>query len=55
MAFRYLSQVPTDPAAAWSGRNRVEKPYGSLANRFRPKLIELLGEEKARKSSMPRL
>jgi N-acetylglucosamine malate deacetylase 1 len=47
--FDYLSQVPTDPAARleWT-RNRVEKRYGSLANRFRPKLIELLGEEKGK-------
>jgi N-acetylglucosamine malate deacetylase 1 len=47
--FDYLSQVPTDPAARleWT-RNRVEKRYGSFANRFRPKLIELLGEEKGK-------
>jgi N-acetylglucosamine malate deacetylase 1 len=47
--FDYLSQVPTEPAARleWT-RNRVEKRYGSLANQFRPKLIELLGEEKGK-------
>jgi N-acetylglucosamine malate deacetylase 1 len=47
--FDYLSQVPTDPAGRleWT-RNRVQKRYGSLANRFRPKLIELLGEEKGK-------
>ena len=28
---------------AWT-RDRVAKRYGSLADRFRPKLIELLGE-----------
>jgi LmbE family N-acetylglucosaminyl deacetylase len=44
--FDYLSQVPTDPTdrLEWT-RNRVAKRYGSLADRFRPKLIELLGEE----------
>ena len=47
--FDYLSQVPTEPAARleWT-RNRVEKRYGSLADRFRPKLIELLGEDKGK-------
>ena len=47
--FDYLSQVPTEPAARleWT-RNRVEKRYGSLANQFRPKLIELLGETKGK-------
>jgi N-acetylglucosamine malate deacetylase 1 len=47
--FDYLSQVPNDPAARmeWT-RNRVTKRYGSMADRFRPKLIELLGEEKGK-------
>jgi len=47
--FDYLSQVPSDPVARleWT-RNRVTKRYGSLADRFRPKLIELLGEEKGK-------
>ena len=47
--FNYLSQVPTEPAARleWT-RNRVTKRYGSMADQFRPKLIELLGEEKGK-------
>jgi hypothetical protein len=41
--------VPTEPAARleWT-RNRVSKRYASLADRFRPKLIELLGDEKGK-------
>ena len=47
--FNYLSDVPTDPAARleWT-RKRVTRRYGSLADRFRPKLIELLGDEKGK-------
>ena len=42
-------EVPKDKAARleWT-RNRAARRYGSLADRFRPKLIELLGEEKGK-------
>ena len=44
--FGYLEDVPKDKAARleWT-RKRTERRYASLANRFRPKLIELLGEQ----------
>ncbi len=47
--FGYLDQVPKDKAARleWT-RDRAARRYGSLADRFRPKLIELLGEEKGK-------
>jgi N-acetylglucosamine malate deacetylase 1 len=47
--FGYLDQVPTDKAARleWT-RNRAASRYGSLADRFRPRLIELLGEDKGK-------
>ncbi len=47
--FGYLAEVPTDKAARleWT-RSRYGKRYSSLADRFRPKLIELLGEEKGK-------
>jgi N-acetylglucosamine malate deacetylase 1 len=47
--FGYLDEVPKDPAARleWT-RTRFGKLYSSLADRFRPKLIELLGEEKGK-------
>jgi len=47
--FGYLGEVPTDKAARleWT-RSRFGKRYSSLADRFRPKLIELLGEEKGK-------
>ena len=47
--FGYLGQVPKEPAARidWT-RDRVGKRYASLADRFRPKLIELLGAEQGR-------
>jgi N-acetylglucosamine malate deacetylase 1 len=43
--FGYLAEVPTEKDARleWT-RARVAKRYASLADRFRPKLIELLGE-----------
>jgi LmbE family N-acetylglucosaminyl deacetylase len=47
--FGYLDEVPQDPAArlAWT-RKRTEDRYSQVANRFRSKLIELLGEERGR-------
>jgi len=47
--FGYLGDVPKDKAARleWT-RKRTTGRYASLANRFRPKLIELLGEEKGK-------
>jgi N-acetylglucosamine malate deacetylase 1 len=47
--FDYLSEVPADSAARldWT-RKRVTRRYGSIADRFRPKLIELLGPEKGK-------
>ncbi len=45
--FGYLGEVPRESSArlAWT-RDRVGKRYAGLADRFRRKLIELLGEEK---------
>src|SRR5271166_6155716 len=45
--FGYLAQVPKDKAARleWT-RDRVAIRYAGLADRFRPKLVELLGAEK---------
>jgi N-acetylglucosamine malate deacetylase 1 len=47
--FGYLDEVPKEKAARleWT-RARVAKSYGSMANRFRSKLIELLGEEQGK-------
>ena len=47
--FGYLDEVPKEKGARleWT-RNRAAKRYGGLADRFRPKLIELLGEEKGK-------
>jgi N-acetylglucosamine malate deacetylase 1 len=47
--FGYLDQVPKERAARleWT-RDRAARRYGGLADRFRPKLIELLGEEKGK-------
>jgi len=47
--FGYLDQVPKDKAARleWT-RDRAARRYGALADRFRPKLIELMGEEKGK-------
>ncbi len=47
--FGYLADVPKDKAArlVWT-RDRFGKRYSSLADRFRPKLIELLGEDKGK-------
>jgi N-acetylglucosamine malate deacetylase 1 len=47
--FGYLGQVPKDKGARleWT-RDRAARRYGQLADRFRPKLIELLGEEKGK-------
>jgi N-acetylglucosamine malate deacetylase 1 len=47
--FGYLGDVPKDKAARleWT-RKRTTRSSASLANRFRPKLIELLGEEKGK-------
>lgn len=44
--FGYLGEVPKGKAERleWT-RLRAEKRYGSLADRFRPKLVELLGEK----------
>ena len=49
LALRLSREVPTEKAARleWT-RNRGDRRYGSLADRFRPKLIELLGEEKGK-------
>jgi N-acetylglucosamine malate deacetylase 1 len=45
--FGYLAEVPKDqPARLEWTRNRAAKRYAALADRFRPKLIELLGAEK---------
>jgi LmbE family N-acetylglucosaminyl deacetylase len=45
--FGYLGEVPKDKAARleWT-RGRAVKRFGGLADRFRPKLVELLGSEK---------
>jgi LmbE family N-acetylglucosaminyl deacetylase len=47
--FGYLSEVPKSKEArlAWT-RKRAERRYGGLADRFRGKLIELLGEDKGK-------
>jgi LmbE family N-acetylglucosaminyl deacetylase len=47
--FGYLDQVPKEKAdrLEWT-RNRTTRGSASMANRFRPKLIELLGEEKGK-------
>jgi N-acetylglucosamine malate deacetylase 1 len=47
--FGYLDQVPKEKEArlAWT-RNRVSRGAASMADRFRPKLIELLGPEKGK-------
>jgi len=47
--FGYLGEVPKSKSdrLAWTQR-RAERQYGGLANRFRGKLIELLGEEKGK-------
>ena len=47
--FGYLADVPKDAAARldWT-RKRMERRYGGMADRFRPKLIELLGEEQGK-------
>jgi hypothetical protein len=47
--FGYLDEVPKEKGARldWT-RARVWKRYGSLADRFRPKLIELLGQSPAK-------
>ncbi len=47
--FGYLGEVPAESSARlnWT-RDRVGKRYSGLADRFRPKLIELLGDEKGR-------
>jgi N-acetylglucosamine malate deacetylase 1 len=43
--FDYLAEVPKEKGARleWT-RARAARRYSSLADRFRPKLIELLGE-----------
>jgi hypothetical protein len=45
--FGYLAEVPKDKTARleWT-RDRQTKRYGGLANRFRAKLVELMGPEK---------
>jgi len=47
--FGYLSEVPkvNEDRLAWT-RKRAERRYGGLADRFRVKLIDLLGEEKGK-------
>jgi N-acetylglucosamine malate deacetylase 1 len=47
--FGYLGDVPKESSARmdWT-RDRLAKRYSGLAERFRPKLIELLGEEKGK-------
>ncbi len=47
--FGYLDDVPKEKAARlrWT-RDRAAKRYGSLADRFRPKLVELLGEKEGK-------
>jgi hypothetical protein len=47
--FGYLDQVPKEKAARleWT-RTRTTRGSASMANRFRPKLIELLGQEKGK-------
>jgi len=47
--FGYLTEVPKDKAGRleWT-RRREAKRYAALADRFRPKLIELLGAEKGK-------
>jgi len=47
--FSYLAEVPKDKAGRleWT-RGRAAKRYAALAERFRPKLIELLGAEKGK-------
>jgi LmbE family N-acetylglucosaminyl deacetylase len=46
--FGYLNEVPNDKSErlAWT-RKRTEGRYASFAEKFRPKLVELLGPEKA--------
>jgi N-acetylglucosamine malate deacetylase 1 len=46
--FGYLGDVPSGKSErlAWT-RKRAEGQYASIAQRFRPKLVELLGQEKA--------
>jgi LmbE family N-acetylglucosaminyl deacetylase len=47
--FGYLDQVPQEKAARWEWtRKRTASRYSQLADRFRPKLIELLGDEKGK-------
>jgi N-acetylglucosamine malate deacetylase 1 len=47
--FGYLDQVPKEKAARleWT-RTRTTRGSASMANRFRPKLIELLGEDQGK-------
>jgi LmbE family N-acetylglucosaminyl deacetylase len=47
--FGYLDQVPKDKDArfAWT-RDRITRRTASLADRFRPKLVELLGPEQGK-------
>jgi LmbE family N-acetylglucosaminyl deacetylase len=47
--FGYLDQVPKDKQARleWT-RNRTSRRAAGLANRFRPKLVELLGPEQGK-------
>jgi LmbE family N-acetylglucosaminyl deacetylase len=47
--FGYLGEVPKskDERMEWT-QKRAARQYGSLANRFRAKLIELLGDEKGK-------
>ena len=44
--FGYLDEVPKGKTERleWT-RKRAERRYGSLADRFRPKLVEMLGEK----------
>ncbi len=47
--FDYLAEVPSDKSARmdWT-RDRVAKRSGEIANRFRAKLVELLGQEQGK-------
>ena len=47
--FGYLGEVPTGKEARleWT-RKRTEERYASVADRFRAKLVELLGEEQGK-------
>jgi LmbE family N-acetylglucosaminyl deacetylase len=47
--FGYLDQVPKDKTARleWT-RDRAARRYGAIAERFRPKLVELLGADRAK-------